>query len=410
MIGRGTRLSSDIFGLGHDKQEFYIFDTCGNFEFFDLNPKGVKTANDKSITQQIFESRLQLSQLLAQTGKEENLEISKAHLDALHKQVQSLDHQRFVVQMNLRYVDIFSERSKWNNLSNDDKHLIEEHISGLPVPEPVHELTRRFDLLMLKMQIANLLSLAKEAAYADNLKEIAEKLSGKYTIPEVLNRRVLLEEMKTDFFYVNISQKKLEQVREEIRELLKFLDPAERKPVFSDLIDEDLVLQDGLIKYGGSRESYRKRVERFIRENKDHLTIRKFHTNHPITEAEISALERILFDGDSRGTKDDFVKNLGEQPLGKFIRSIVGLDTLAARQAFSEFLNSGNFTADQIKFLDTIISYLTKNGTIDKAMLVEPPFNDMHDQGIFGVFEDEGQVFKVISIIDGINGNAERVG
>src|SRR5690606_17882494 len=127
-------------------------------------------------------------------------------------------------------------------------------------------------------------------------------------------------------------------------------------------------------------------------------------------EAEIEELEKILIDGDDRGTKEDFTNNLGEQTLGKFIRSIVGLDTSAARQAFSEFLNSGSLTADQLKFLDTIISYITRNGTIDKAMLVEPPFNDMHDQGIFGVFEDEEQIFKVISIIDGINGNAERAG
>lgn len=51
-----------------------------------------------------------------------------------------------------------------------------------------------------------------------------------------------------------------------------------------------------------------------------------------------------------------------------------------------------------------------QNGRIDKFILLEPPFNDMHDQGIFDVFEDEVQIFKVISITDGINGNAERVG
>lgn len=410
MIGRGTRLSPDIFGPGLDKQEFYIFDTCGNFEFFDLNPKGAGTSNDKSVSQQIYESRLQLSQLLAQTGDVENLEISTSHLDFLHKKVQILDTNRFVVQLARRYVDVFSDRAKWDNLSNDDKHLIEEHISDLPLPEPVHENTRRFDLLVLKMQIANLLSLAKEASYADNLKEIAGKLSKKYTIPAVLNCRVLLEEMKTDVFYINISQNKLEQVRTDIRELMRFLDPSESSPIYSDIKDNDLVYKEGEMIYNLSRETYRSRVERFVREHKDQLTIRKFHTNLPITEAEIASLENILFDGDERGTKDDFIKNFGEEPLGKFIRSIVGLDTVAARQAFSEFLHSGSLSADQIKFLDTIISYLTKNGTIDRAMLVAPPFNDMHDQGIFGVFEDEAQVMKVISIIDGINGNAEKAG
>ncbi len=410
MIGRGTRLCPDIFGPGQDKKEFYIFDTCGNFEFFDVNPGGAKTNGSKPITRQIFESKLQLSQLLAQTGNSENLELSEGHLDDLHKQTQSLDPSRFTVNMNLRFVDQFAERSKWSILSNDDIHLIEENLSGLPEPEPVHEMTRRFDLLTLKMQIANLLALTREAAYAENLQDIAEKLGSKYSVPEVLNRRELIESMKTEVFYVNISQKKLEKVRAEIRDLLKYLDPAESKPVYSDLTDEALIFEEGEVKYGESRESYRNRVERFIREQQDHLTIRKFHTNLPITVAEIAELERILFDGDGRGTKEDFVRNLGEQPLGRFIRSIVGLDTASARQAFSAFLSSGSLTADQIKFLDTIISYLTKNGTIDKAMLVAPPFNDLHDQGIFGIFKDDAQVTKVIAIIDEINGNAERAG
>jgi hypothetical protein len=47
-------------------------------------------------------------------------------------------------------------------------------------------------------------------------------------------------------------------------------------------------------------------VERFIREQQDHLTIRKFHTNLPITVAEVAELkQRILFDVDGRGTKED---------------------------------------------------------------------------------------------------------
>jgi type I restriction enzyme R subunit len=34
MLGRGTRLCPDLFGVGDDKQEFLVFDLCGNFDFF----------------------------------------------------------------------------------------------------------------------------------------------------------------------------------------------------------------------------------------------------------------------------------------------------------------------------------------------------------------------------------------
>jgi len=93
-----------------------------------------------------------------------------------------------------------------------------------------------------------------------------------------------------------------------------------------------------------------------------------------------------LFDGDERGSKEDFEKEFGQQPLGRFIRSIIGLDTEAANKAFAGFLQTGNLRAAQMTFINTIISYLTKNGTIDKKMLFEPPFTDQHDQGLFGGF------------------------
>ncbi len=58
-----------------------------------------------------------------------------------------------------------------------------------------------------------------------------------------------------------------------------------------------------------------------------------------------------------------------------------------------------------MNFLEAIIRHLTQNGVIDKAMLAETPFTDIHDQGVFGVFE-EAEVVQLISLIDRVNGNA----
>ena len=75
-------------------------------------------------------------------------------------------------------------------------------------------------------------------------------------------------------------------------------------------------------------------------------------------------------------------------------------------KAFSDFLQVGELRADQMTFINTIISYLSKNGTIDKAMLYEPPFTDLNDQGISGVFNEKADLIKIVSIIDQINENA----
>ena len=150
---------------------------------------------------------------------------------------------------------------------------------------------------------------------------------------------------------------------------------------------------------------YKKRVESFIRENKNQLIISKLSGNQPITTDELKQLEKILFDGGERGTKTDY-EDYSKEPLGKFIRSILGLKVEAAQQAFADFLQVGNLRADQMTFINNIITYLTKNGMIDKQKLFESPFTDVHDQGLFGIFDD-ADVGKIIRIIDEINGNAE---
>jgi type I restriction enzyme R subunit len=106
------------------------------------------------------------------------------------------------------------------------------------------------------------------------------------------------------------------------------------------------------------------------------------------------------------GTKEEFVKAFGEQPLGKFIRGIVGLETNAAKLAFGEILSGQTLNSQQIRFMDTIINFFTVKGVIEPAMLFEPPFTDINTSGIMGVF-DEATSTKIITLINQINHTAE---
>lgn len=58
-----------------------------------------------------------------------------------------------------------------------------------------------------------------------------------------------------------------------------------------------------------------------------------------------------------------------------------------------------------MKFIQNIISFLTRNGTIDPAMLFESPFTDINDQGLLGVFDD-GASHRIVSIVETIKRNA----
>jgi type I restriction enzyme R subunit len=97
---------------------------------------------------------------------------------------------------------------------------------------------------------------------------------------------------------------------------------------------------------------------------------------------------------------------LSNRNLGGAYLSIIGLDITAAQEAFAEFLNNGNLKADQVTFIQNIINYLNKNGTIEPSMLFEPPFTDINDYGLNGVFDDTS-AYKIISIVEDVNENAQ---
>ena len=105
------------------------------------------------------------------------------------------------------------------------------------------------------------------------------------------------------------------------------------------------------------------------------------------------------------GSREVYVKTFGtDQPLGKLIREIVGLDANAAKQAFSHFLSRATLTGDQITFINLIIDHLVHCGTMEPKALFQSPFTDIHDQGIFGVIPHLAQ--DIVQTIKTINENA----
>jgi len=219
----------------------------------------------------------------------------------------------------------------------------------------------------------------------------------------------LIKDIQSDVFWENANTKSIENVRLSLRGLIRFLDKNNQTPVYThfedDLDLEGIVVKEPMSNYG-NLQSYKDRVESYIRKNRHHFSIDKLNKNIPITEADLKALEDILFTDEAALNKQQFEKEYGERPLGVFIRSIVGLDIIAAQEAFADFINAGTLSGDQITFVNNIITYLTKNGTIDKQMLFEAPFTDDHYEGLTGVFKKETEVIQLVRIIDTINANA----
>lgn len=408
MIGRGTRLCPGIFGPGIDKTHFLVFDVCGNLEFFSAGIKDSENKSYGSLSQQIFTAKLNVAILLSKEGTEEGKQLSTVLLDELHAIVAAMNPKEdFRVKMEQRFVEKYKDRQQWEGLQQLSVLEIEKHISHLYLDEQSDEAARRFDLLMLKLQGSVLERLPNQSYYEKQVQSLVSGLVRKMTIPSVKMQEPLIIAMADDEYWKTVSAISLSDHRLALRELIKFIDKTNRPVLYTNFEDEftgNIEEQD--FPLGETNlEPYRKRIEKFIRDNQSHITIHRIKNNQPITKKELDELERMILSMDGSVTKNMLDKTLDGQSLALFIRSIIGLDINAAKKAFSAFLIGTNLNADQQTFINRIIDFLSVKGTIDNKMLFDVPFTEINDEGITGVFPME-QAAKVISILNEINKNA----
>ncbi len=411
MIGRGTRLCPDLFGVGADKQDFMIFDLCSNFEFFAQEVAEKETKPPQTLTTQLVKTRLELSKTLQPHTKEnpETIQLQQTILDDLHQHVATMEPSNFLVRRHLQQVEEFSTRERWNQLSTVDIEKIATSLAPLPNGLPTeNELAKRFDLLCFKVQLAILKKSTDFIQLRDQIRDLMQRLEEKQTIPMVKDKIDLIAEIQAETWWTDITPVMVDHIRRQLRDLIKFIDRKAQAIVYTNFTDElgDVEAVSVPIQQTGfSPYQYRKKVEAYIKENQDHIAIYKLRRNVPLTDGDLASLEAMLFGSEIIESRERFeeVFNQDLKPnLKSFVRKLVGLDRNAAKQAFAQFLETITFSANQIRFVENIIDYLTQNGVMDIGMLYESPFTDLHDEGLDGVFGDD-KAEEIIGIIESFN-------
>lgn len=417
MIGRGTRLRPDLFGPGLDKQYFNIFDYCGNFEFFAQQLTEVSTPIPPSLSEQIFITRLRLALALPTDTTNDPSDAATQELktmlfQTLHSQVQSLDEDSFLVRRQWERVIKFKDEGRWRALAGitpdpADVAELETYLAPLITDERSDETARRFDLLLLQTQLNRVTGTTERVANLVNkVRQIGRGLQKKSSVPQVANQMPLIDNVASTDYWKSISIPALEPIRLAMRGLVRYIDKEIRPVMYTDFTDEFIgeeKVHEHIVGYASSA-AYRDRMEQIIRQNSDHLTIRKLRSNQPITEHELDELERMLFEKASIESADQFVEAVGDKPLGEFVRQIVGLDIVAANAAFSSFIGTNQLSTTQIEFVKMLIGYLVENGVVEKKVLYRQPFTDFDSSGVANLFS--GKLEQLFQIIDGINDNA----
>lgn len=401
MIGRGTRLSENIFGAGKDKERFYIFDWCRNFEYFGTNPDGQEAKSAQSLTERLFCIRAELAFELQQAQHQAIPFEKQLHDDLkaqMMAQVQMLSDSHISVREHWANVSRMKEEENWVYLSLVDVEVLKKDISPLLTKSQTDEGAKRFDLLVLTVELSQVSDTVRATRCVKNIITIAQALQEKAAIPQVKAKMDVINMVLSDVFWENLSLDGLEKVRIELRDLVKFVFGQGGKTFEVDI--EDTITDDGVAEEMATYTTYRQRVLEYLAENRNLPVLQKILNIEQLTEADIRELERILWT--ELGTKDEYHHYTQNMICGDyvaaFIRSIIGIDRAVALRKFSEFIDYAQLNSQQEEYLKTIINYVCENGDIKVDTIInDSPFNDYDVVELWGT--DIQQVGRYINSI-----------
>lgn len=407
MIGRGTRLCEGLLD-GKDKKLFYIFDFCSNFEFFRVKKKGKEAVNVMPIQGAIFQRRFEIAyklQSLTDRDDRVNFFLEKLISD-MSSEVQRLsrdNRDNFIVKQHLRYLDKYSDEVNYQNITFPDVNVVKEEVSPYIMADGDEPSALRFDALIYGLELAHVAGKNDERAKRDLIKRAnaLSRLIGKH-IDEIDCRKEIIDKVLSDSYVDGAGIIEFEEIRTGLRDIMSFIKSTVQ--TYDTNFDDDILSTDWHESEleNDDLKNYKAKAEFYIKQHQDNIVIAKLKTNKPLTTGDVKALEDILWN--EIGTRKDYEGEIGDKPLGEFVREIVGLDMNAAKEAFSEYLNETNYDSRQIYFVNQIVEYVVHNGMIkDMSVLMESPFTD---RGSITDIFNASVWMGIKKVIDQINANA----
>lgn len=409
MIGRGTRLCKDLLGIGMDKEGFLIFDYCGNFDFFRENPNGYEGGLVISLDERLFNIKVDIIRQLQDLkhADKEYLSFREDLVNELYNKINQLPDESYRVKLNRRYIEKYKNKASFDVLNATDTKELKDKISPLITTFGEDELAKRFDFVMYTIEMARLTDGNAKRAIKSVI-STANQLATLGTIPQVKAQKHIIDMVRNEEFWKDVSIDSLEEVRLAMRDLIQYLEVAGREIYYTKF--EDIVItentNDAMYDVNDLKD-YKKKVEHYLKQHLDDMVIYKIRNNKKITKQDLQTLEEIMWN--QLGSESDYKKEYGDMPLGQLVRKVVGLDRQAANEAFSEFLNTEKLNSTQIHFVKLIVDYIVKNGFVENnKIFMEDPFRSVGN--ITQLFRDNmNDARKIMEIISDIKKNSEEL-
>ena len=373
MVGRGTRLSKEIFADGSDKQEFYIFDWCENFEFFKDNKQGRKPVESMSVTERIFGLEADIIVVLQHERYQHGFtrEYCEQLKDKLAAQVNELNELHASVRREWETVRKYKRPETWGYISAIDALELKKKIAPLIVSEKDDNGGKMLDALMLNIELSKLVPDVVSTRSKNKVIRIAQLLKTKEGMPAVKERIDAIELAMNPNFWKGATIENLEYVRTALRDLIYIILGSKHEKFFISISD---TMEEKESEKPEMLTDYRTRIIDYLNEHRDSAVLQKIFRLEKLTVDDIKQLEDICWR--ELGSKEEYEEyvNKGDLLCGDkvaiFIRSIIGVDRKIAKERFSKFLSDNVLNSLQEEFINQIIGYVCENGDITPMTII----------------------------------------
>lgn len=296
----------------------------------------------------------------------------------LHRQIDGLNRNRIDVRLQLRAVETYANPESMICLTLGDIMAMKDKISPLLKNATTDTAALKFDALVLKSQLALVDDTVNSASSERKIIDIAGYLKEKKTsIPQVMAKMDVLDEVLSVHFWESKSLSSLERVRKELRDLIQYLDSGTTGQTFTINVKDTFEEDNSSVNITPIR-TYRRRVEDYLKEHlSDDDALQKIYHLEPLSEQDINRLEQIFWE--ELGSKEEFEAQTRTKPyqhnVAAFIRSIIGVEQNVALEKYRALIHGAELTRMQEEYLRTLIRYVCENGDITTVVLQQPPFN-----------------------------------
>ena len=407
MIGRGTRLCPSLFGPELDKSHFQIFDHWGNFERFETDYKAAVPVRQKSLCERVFEARMQLADAALEKQHNDGFEIAT---ELLSKQISDLPRGSIPIKEKWNQLLAVQSADTVREYSAATRATLQQDIAPLMqwIDIAKFEEAYKFDSSIAQLQAELIRGGGKFADLRDALVNLVSSL--RINLSQVKDKLAVIERVKSDEFWDQVTVGDLEQIRQQLRGIIQFRrkdEVGKFEPVTIDVKEDESQIErkkhkvrlDKLDDLGMA--AYRNRVNNVLQTIIDqNETLRKIRLGQPVTDNDLEDLCSLVLTQEPGLDLHNLMDYFDQaESLDQAIREIIGMDADTVRDRFTAFVQAHpNLASHQIKFLDLLQNHIAKYGSIKTDDLYEPPFTTLHSDSLDGLFDETlaNELFDII--------------